>query len=178
MKITDKKVIAEVKMQVWDEESASYSPDWSQDYFTAGSLVYNDDLEAYEVENIQDYVDSAKIWADGNDEGDADLRCEIGDEAFDEQVENRSYDVTYYSIYGSYNRPVGYNTYDEAVKAPKYFLDPDNGHLYTIREHDLVWSGSMADAGIESDEDDMWQTKLDAFFQAELNISPSEWEVG
>lgn len=63
----------------------------------------------------------------------------------------------------------------------KYFLDLEaNGKatLYTIEEHEEVWSEQLAEAGIVSDPDPDYTNKLDDFFQKELGINPDEWEVG
>lgn len=186
MRVTDKKVIADIRMNNWDTDNTSYTPDWSNDYFTAGALHYNAELDAYEIrenESVQDYVDSAEAWANGEDESDTDYRYEVGEEAFREDVDNRRWDVDFYSAddpdgesYATYEEAE--KAYDEAMSKPRYFFNPDDGHLYRVSDHEPVWTGDLSEAGIESDEDDMWQSKLDDFFQRGLNISPDEWEVG
>lgn len=63
----------------------------------------------------------------------------------------------------------------------KYYLDLEANNratLYTVEDRDEVWSGSLSAAGIESDQDDQYTNKLDAFFEKELGISPDEWEIG
>lgn len=186
MRVTDKKVIADIRMNNWDPDNTSYTPDWSDDFFSAGLLHYNAELDAHEIrenETVQDYVDSAEAWANGQDESDTDYRYEVGEEAFQEDVDNRRWDADFYSVddpdgdrYTTYEEAE--RAYDEAMSKPRYFFNPDDGHLYTVKDHEPVWTGNLSEAGIESDEDDMWQSKLDDFFQRELNIGPNEWEIG
>lgn len=42
--------IVEVTMNTWDGEK--YTPDFSNDFFIVGSLRYDVDLDAYEVDDI------------------------------------------------------------------------------------------------------------------------------
>lgn len=74
--------IVEITMQTWD--GRQYSPDWSNDFFSVGNLKYNDDLDAYEVEDVDDAIDAANDW-----------RNKIGDFYGEEDVEGieRSVDV-------------------------------------------------------------------------------------
>lgn len=41
MKITDGKKTVEIRIQRWN--GSGYDPDWSTDYFDAGTLPYNED---------------------------------------------------------------------------------------------------------------------------------------
>lgn len=52
--------IVEVTMNTWDGEK--YTPDWSNDFFMVGSLRYDVDLEAYEVDDIDYCIEQAEDW--------------------------------------------------------------------------------------------------------------------
>lgn len=57
MKITDGKKTVEIKIQRWN--GSGYDPDWSNDYFTAGALPYNEDTDTYTVDNVDYCIDAA-----------------------------------------------------------------------------------------------------------------------
>lgn len=57
MKITDGKKTVEIRIQRWN--GSGYDPDWSNDYFTAGALPYNDDTDTYTVDNVDYCIDAA-----------------------------------------------------------------------------------------------------------------------
>lgn len=62
----------------------------------------------------------------------------------------------------------------------KYFVDFPTGRpgwieLKTVDDHNIVWEGR--ESAIPGYEDN-WQDALDKFFEANLNITPDEWEVG
>lgn len=62
MKITDGKKTVEIRMMVWD--GSGYSPDWSADFFCAGSLPYNDETDTYTVEDVDYCIEQAYDWRD------------------------------------------------------------------------------------------------------------------
>lgn len=62
MKITDGKKTVEIKMIVWDE--TRYTPDWSADFFQAGSLPYNEYTDTYTVKDVDYCIDQALDWRD------------------------------------------------------------------------------------------------------------------
>lgn len=66
MKLYDGKKIVEIEMTTWT--GSGYTPDWSIDFFNAGSLQYDEDLDAYRVEDVDYCIDYANDWAAG--EGD------------------------------------------------------------------------------------------------------------
>ena len=68
-----------------------YTPDWSNDFYSVGALKYNDDMEAYEVEEVNYCIDQANDWK--NAEGDF-----VEDEPDREEIENRNVDVTWYEL--------------------------------------------------------------------------------
>ena len=61
MKLTDGKRTVEIKMQTWN--GSGYDPDWSSDFFEAGSLTYQVISDMYEVANVDDCIGEAKDWA-------------------------------------------------------------------------------------------------------------------
>lgn len=50
MKLTDGKKTVEIKIQRWN--GSGYDPDWSADYFNAGSLPYDEETDTYTVEDV------------------------------------------------------------------------------------------------------------------------------
>lgn len=65
MKITDGKKTVSIRMMVW--EGSGYSPDWSQDFFEAGSLPYNEDTDTYTVDDVDYCIDQAMEWKETNE---------------------------------------------------------------------------------------------------------------
>ena len=62
MKITDGKRTVEIRMMiclVYD-----YSLDWANDFFDAGLLHYDEEAEAYIVEDVDYCIEQAQEWAD------------------------------------------------------------------------------------------------------------------
>lgn len=57
MKITDGKKTVEIKIQRWN--GSGYDPDWSTDYFDAGTLPYNEGADTYTVDNVDYCIDAA-----------------------------------------------------------------------------------------------------------------------
>ena len=60
MKLYDDKKTVEIKMMVW--ENGNFSPDWSLDFFEAGGLPYNDEKDAYKVDDVDYCIDQAEDW--------------------------------------------------------------------------------------------------------------------
>lgn len=58
MKITDGKKTVEIRIQKWN--GSGYDPDWSNDYFTAGSLPYDEETDTYAVDDVDYCIDMAK----------------------------------------------------------------------------------------------------------------------
>ena len=58
--------MVEVEMQLWN--GFQYTPDWSYDFFNVGTLKYDNDLDAYEVDDIDYCIEQANDWM--NKEGD------------------------------------------------------------------------------------------------------------
>jgi hypothetical protein len=55
--MTDGDRLVDVKIQRWN--GSGYDPDWSEDYFDAGGLEYDEDLQAYKVNNVDYCIDMA-----------------------------------------------------------------------------------------------------------------------
>ena len=62
MKITDGKKTVEIRMMTW--QGSGYSPDWSLDFFCAGSLPYDDETDTYTVEDVDYCIEQACDWRD------------------------------------------------------------------------------------------------------------------
>lgn len=58
MKMTDGTRTIVIEIRRWN--GTGYDPDWSVDYFSAGSLVYNADTDCYIVQDVQHCIDVAK----------------------------------------------------------------------------------------------------------------------
>ena len=78
MKLTDTKKTVEISMCVW-QDGSGYTPDWSEDFFNAGNLPYDEDREAYIVADVDHCVDQANDWAHST-----------GDFAMDDPDSNRT----------------------------------------------------------------------------------------
>ncbi len=60
MKITDGKRTVNIRMVIWQE--TGYSPDWSNDFFEAGGLPYDEETDAYAVPDVEYCIDMAQEW--------------------------------------------------------------------------------------------------------------------
>lgn len=57
MKITDGTKTVEIRIQKWN--GSGYDPDWSNDYFSAGSLPYDGETDTYTVDDVDYCIDMA-----------------------------------------------------------------------------------------------------------------------
>ena len=66
MKLYDGKKMVNIEMNNWTGNG--YTPDWSIDFFEAGNLEYDEDLESYIVEDVAYCIEQAMDWknADGD----------------------------------------------------------------------------------------------------------------
>lgn len=60
MRITDGIRTVDITMHIWEHESLS--PDWSLDFFEAGSLSYDHDYDTYIVEDVDYCIAQAVDW--------------------------------------------------------------------------------------------------------------------
>ena len=60
MKLTDGKRTVKISMVIWQENG--YSPDWSNDFFVAGLLPYEEETDAYVVNDVDYCIDQAHDW--------------------------------------------------------------------------------------------------------------------
>lgn len=58
MKMTDGTRTIVIEIRQWN--GTGYDPDWSMDYFCAGSLAYNADADCYIVQDVQYCIDMAR----------------------------------------------------------------------------------------------------------------------
>lgn len=66
MKITDGSKTVEIMIKRW--EGNGYGPDWSSDYFEAGSLPYDEETDTYRVDDVDYCIDFARDdFADDED---------------------------------------------------------------------------------------------------------------
>ena len=85
-RLTDGKRTLEITMNNWTGDG--YTPDWSADFFEVAGLHYNDDLDAYTVDNVEYRRCQAEDWESNT--GDY-----IDYDVDPEEVENRNVDVDY-----------------------------------------------------------------------------------
>lgn len=66
MRLFDGKNLISIEMNNWTGNG--YTPDWSNDFFEAGSLPYDEDVEAYRVDDVDYCIEQAMDWknADGD----------------------------------------------------------------------------------------------------------------
>lgn len=57
MKLTDGTKTVEIKIQRWN--GTSYDPDWSNDFFEAGNLPYDEETDTYTVDDVEYCIDMA-----------------------------------------------------------------------------------------------------------------------
>lgn len=62
MRMTDGKRTVEITIQYWD--GSGYGPDWSRDYFNAGTVPYDEETDTYTVESVDYCIDMATDWRD------------------------------------------------------------------------------------------------------------------
>lgn len=70
MKLTDGKKTIDIQMKVWDKYDGGYGPDWSQDFFDAGCLPYDDETGAYTVQDVDYCIEQANEWANEDENND------------------------------------------------------------------------------------------------------------
>lgn len=59
-RLTDGKKTVEISLKVW--ENNGYTPDWSMDFFEVGQLPYDDEKDAYIVEDVDYCIEYAIDW--------------------------------------------------------------------------------------------------------------------
>lgn len=62
MKMTDGKKTVEITMKVWNDFNTGYSPDWSNDFFNAGILPYDEDEDFFIVDDVDYCIEQAEEW--------------------------------------------------------------------------------------------------------------------
>lgn len=91
MKITDTTKTVEIRIQKWN--GSGYDPDWSTDYFCAGSLPYDEETDTYTVADVDYCIEMANTEArmtvneDGEDVIDADMCVFVEEISEDEDDE-------------------------------------------------------------------------------------------
>lgn len=70
MKMTDGKKTVEITMKVWNDFNTGYSPDWSNDFFNAGILPYDEDEDFFIVDDVDYCIEQAEEW-EAEDESNA-----------------------------------------------------------------------------------------------------------
>lgn len=60
-RLIDGRKTAEITMHTW-EEGNGYTPDWSADFFETGLLIYDEETEAYWVNDVDYCIDQAREW--------------------------------------------------------------------------------------------------------------------
>lgn len=63
-RLYDGKKIAEITMNVWNGNG--YTPDFSLDFFEVGALPYDEEKEAYVVDDVDYCIEQANDWKDSN----------------------------------------------------------------------------------------------------------------
>ena len=63
-RFTDYNTILELEMRFFDDKTSRWSPDWSADFYDVGNLEYDEDLDAYIVDDNQYLVEVGLQWQD------------------------------------------------------------------------------------------------------------------
>lgn len=117
MKLTDGKNVIEISMNKW--EGNGYSPDWADEFFECADAKYNEEMDAYNVPDLQYCLDEAQSWE--QEDEDNNLWVEIvrkdGDEAGKDQPEYK--EIVEIANYDGSNKKV-INVFDgNAVRTAK-----------------------------------------------------------
>ena len=67
MKISDGKRTVEIQVKSWSQWNG-YTPDWSEDFFDAGLLPYDDETGVYYVDDVEYCIQQVKDYLNGEDE--------------------------------------------------------------------------------------------------------------
>lgn len=62
MKITDGKRTIEITIREWN--GSGWGPDWSNDYFNAGLLPYDEETDTHTVASVAHCIEMATDWHD------------------------------------------------------------------------------------------------------------------
>lgn len=90
-RLTDGKRTIEITMATWD--GSGWSPDWSVDFFECGGLEYDDESNAYTVDDVNYCIEQAQDWKNGN--GDfRDERLDREEAGMEFDPDDRLVDVT------------------------------------------------------------------------------------
>ena len=54
--------IVGIKMMTWQEYQNQYTEDWSDDLFEVGCLEYDEDADAYLVDDVEYCIEQANDW--------------------------------------------------------------------------------------------------------------------
>lgn len=63
IRLTDGKRVVEISMMTWT--GFGWSPCWAADFFVVGTLEENEDLEAFEVQDLDYCLNEAQDWENG-----------------------------------------------------------------------------------------------------------------
>lgn len=139
MKITDGVKTVSIKMHVSDA-FAGLSPDWSLDFFEAGSLHYDEETDTYSVPDVEYCIDQAKDW-ESESENNIVFVCECQER---EEKNMTIRELAAYMIEHSDVNPVPEIDEDTATKYISWF-DPDitvpenlNPHDFMVEWNDIV----------------------------------------
>ena len=64
IKLYDEKRTVEITMREWDNRYDEARLDWSNDFFEVGGLEYDEERDAYRVDDVDYCVESANDWRD------------------------------------------------------------------------------------------------------------------
>ncbi len=105
MKLHDNEKSVEIRMMNWTGNG--YTPDWSEDFFEAGGLEYDEDSDSYQVDSVDYCIEQAQDWQQGigdyqvcaqdyifrNPETGKNCTLEEAEEKMREDLENRMVDM-------------------------------------------------------------------------------------
>lgn len=84
MIISDSKRTIELCMRDWHWQGCTgYGPDWSEGFFEPRRSSYDDEIEAYLVDDVDTYIEAALNWKYGR--GD----CQEDHELSEEEIDDR-----------------------------------------------------------------------------------------
>lgn len=79
-RLTDGKKTVEIEMKKWN--GSGYDPDWSADFFEVGQAPYDEEKEAYVVENVDYCIEQARACVEEDNENLKESEYYDGEEEF------------------------------------------------------------------------------------------------
>lgn len=78
MRYTNRARTRLIEIEMCVKEGVNYSPDWANDFFDAGTLDYDEKLDAAVLPDMDEAIHNAKAWGEIDSEADKEYYDEFG----------------------------------------------------------------------------------------------------